>query len=184
VSLYNPNLFVISGGPGSGKTTLLNELETRGYTIAPEVARLIIREQVQSAGTALPWQDREAYTRLMLRGSIASYIEHASSPTVVFFDRGIPDTLGYARLIELRDDFSIHEACDRFRYASSVFLCPPWEEIYETDSERKQDLAEAVRTYHFLKMIYEECRYQVLEVPKATPAERATFVLQQAQQRL
>ena len=181
--LYNPNLFVISGGPGSGKTTLLNTLKARGYTIAPEVARQIIQEQVQLAGTALPWQDREAYTRLMLQGSIASFLQHTASPTAVFFDRGIPDTLGYARLIELQDDSSIQQACDQFRYASPVFLCPPWEEIYETDSERKQDFAEAVNTYRLLKMTYERCGYQVLEITRETPAERAAFVIQRAQER-
>ena len=52
----NPNLFVISGGPGSGKTTVLQELAGRGFPFAREVARLIIQEQVQSGGTALPWE--------------------------------------------------------------------------------------------------------------------------------
>jgi predicted ATPase len=177
VLLYNPNLVVISGGPSSGKTTLLDELKTRGYSVAKEVARRIIQEQVQAGGTALPWRDREAYTRLMLRDSIASYLDHASLPGQVFFDRGIPDTLGYARLIELREDSAIREACNRYRYAARVFLCPPWEEIYTTDNERKQDFDEAVSTYHLLRTSYEECEYQVLEVPKATPGERAAFIL-------
>jgi len=181
VFLYNPKLIVVSGGPGSGKTTLLQELEARGYTISAEVARRIIQDQVHSGGSALPWQDRETYTRLMLQGSIASYLEHASSPTEVFFDRGIPDTLGYARIIKLQDDSLIQQACERFRYAPRVLLCPPWEEIYETDSERKQDFAEAVSTYRQLAMVYQECGYEVIEVPKAPPEERAGFVIQHMQ---
>jgi predicted ATPase len=65
--LYNPRLFVVTGGLGSGKTTLLNELAKLGFPYALEVARQIIKEQIQAAGTALPWDDREAYTDLMLQ---------------------------------------------------------------------------------------------------------------------
>jgi len=56
----NDNLIVVSGGPGSGKTTVLHELAARGFPFAPEVARQIIQEQMQSGGVALPWGDREA----------------------------------------------------------------------------------------------------------------------------
>jgi predicted ATPase len=97
--LINPNLFVVSGGPGSGKTTALRELWKLGFPYAPEVARQIIREQAQAGGTALPWNDREAYTLLMLRRSIESYLEHAHASRPTFSHREIPDALCYARLI-------------------------------------------------------------------------------------
>jgi predicted ATPase len=96
-------MFVVSGGPGSGKTAVIEELAGRGFRCAAEVARQIIIEQVRDGGTALPWGDREAYTWLMLRRSIESYVAHASSLEPVFFDRGIPDTLCYARLIGLNE---------------------------------------------------------------------------------
>jgi predicted ATPase len=97
--LNNPNLFVISGGPGSGKTTVLSELAKFGFRYAPEIARQIIQEQVQAGGTALPWDDRKAYTNLMLQRSIESFREHTHASRPMFSDRGIPDTLCYARLI-------------------------------------------------------------------------------------
>src|SRR4051794_26334759 len=103
VCLSGSKLFVISGGPGSGKTTLLAELAKLGFPCAPEVARQIIQEQMKSGGRALPWDDREQYTALTLRRSIESYLEHAGGTALRFFDRGIPDTLGYARLIGLDD---------------------------------------------------------------------------------
>jgi predicted ATPase len=105
--MNNPNLFVITGGPGAGKTTVLLELEKRGFRFAPEVARQIIQEQMRVGGQALPWADRNLYANLMLERSIQSYREHTPVSTPIFSDRGIPDTLGYARLIGL-PEYWIH----------------------------------------------------------------------------
>ncbi len=175
--LANPNLFVISGGPGAGKTTTLLELARLGFPHAPEVARQIIQEQVQSGGTALPWADTAAYTDLMLRRSIESFREHTPAPEPWFADRGIPDTLCYARRIGLPDTRPIQLACRRFRYAPLVFLAPPWKAIYQTDNERKQDFAEAEQTYDGLAEVYRECGYRTLELPRLSPLARARFIL-------
>jgi predicted ATPase len=176
--LINQNLFIVSGGPGSGKTTVLRELARRGFPFVSEVARQIILEQVRDAGTALPWSDREAYTRLMLQRSIESYVAHTPSPQPIFSDRGIPDTLCYARLIGLADVQSIQDACRRYRYAPIVFLAPPWKEIYQTDSERKQDFPEAERTFEKMIEVYRDCGYALSLLPKTAPAARAQFILE------
>ena len=177
--MEKPNLFVITGGPGTGKTTLLKELETRGYACVPEVARQIIQEQVRSAGIALPWGDRELYTSMMLERSVEAFRRSAPLAKAMFVDRGLPDTLGYARLIGLKDDRVIRRACKEHRYATKVFFAPEWKEIYKTDNERKQDFAEATRTAGLLRQVYAECGYEVVELPKVGPKQRAEFVLKQ-----
>jgi predicted ATPase len=154
---------VISGGPGAGKTTLLLELERRGFRCAPEVARQIIQEQVQRGGSALPWADRTAYIELMLQGSMESFDVQAPASAPMFAERGIPDALGYARLIAQWDMRAIELACRRYRSAMVVFLAPPRREILGTDSERTQDFGEAERTYVGLAEVYAECGYRTVE---------------------
>lgn len=180
----NPNLFVISGGPGAGKTTVLHELARLGFRYAPEVARQIIQEQLRSGGNALPWSDCQTYTDLMLQRSIESFKKHTPASEPLFADRGIPDTLGYARLIGLDHTGYIENACRRYRYAALVFLAPPWKEIYRRDSERKQDFIEADRTYQYMIEAYRECGYETIELPKLTAAARAKFILDRLQLRV
>ncbi len=54
---------VISGCSGGGKSTLLAELGSRGYPILEEPGRRIIREEMRSNGSALPWVDLAAFLR-------------------------------------------------------------------------------------------------------------------------
>lgn len=180
-----PNLhfYIITGGPGVGKTTLLEELELRGYTVVPEVAREIIREQMETGGDALPWANTERYKQMMLDRSVRSYrsAERQKHAGPVFFDRGIPDTLCYERLL----GSAIHEATERAvrecLYNPTVFLLPPWEEIYTTDTERKQDWEEVLLTHRVMMQTYRDCGYEVVEVPRVAVWERAEFVLERCE---
>jgi predicted ATPase len=109
--------------------------------------------------------------------AIYSVLRGAHAGSATFSDRGIPDTLGYARLIGLPDVRSRLTACDQYRYASLVLLAPAWKEIYETDDERKQGFNEAERTCELESQVYRDCGYHRLELPKVPSKHRADFVL-------
>jgi len=168
------NFYIITGGPGAGKTTLLEELSKYQVLCVPEVARQIIQEQVAQGGRAVPWDDTVQYKELMLQRSIEDY-QRTETDIPVFFDRGIPDALAYARLI---GDVSPAALAEEYRYNSLVFILPPWEDIYATDNERKQTFEEAIDVFHRLKAEYTACDYQVVEVPCKSVEERALFILE------
>lgn len=175
--VINPNLFVITGGPGAGKTTLLRELERRGFSCVPEVAQKIIQEQVATNGDALPWGNTARYTHLMLAGSVESYRKHSGASGPTFFDRGIPNVLCYAHIIDLHETGTIQSACETCRYNPRVFVAPPWKEIYGTDEERKQTFEDAVNVYQRMVQVYRRCGYELVQLPRLNPTERAEFVI-------
>lgn len=171
------NYYIITGGPGVGKTTLVKQLEGLSYKYVPEVAREIIKNQVEIGGDALPWGDAQAYSKLMLELSVRDYELYLQNEDILFFDRGIPDTLGYEILMDFPENKDLWHIANNYRYNNTVFLLPFWREIYETDDERKQDFREAEETYKIMRQAYESLSYAVVEVPKISPKERAEFVL-------
>ena len=173
---------VLTGGPGVGKTTLLNELQKRGYRTVPEDARSIIKEQLESNGDGLPWKNKQYYATLMLAASTNSFLqeikERTTDPDYVFFDRGIPDTLAYIEMENLSIEESLLAEAKTHRYYKKIFILPPWQQIYETDNERKQTWKEAEATFNQMKSVYERLGYEVVEIPKTTVEQRYQFIFE------
>lgn len=175
--MENTNYYIFSGGPGGGKSTVLNILEEMGYLTVPEVARNIIRNQVRTNGDAVPWDNTVRYSKLMLLHSVVDFEEFMHVDKSCFFDRGIIDTLGYARLIDIPVTKEMTDAANSYRYNHKVFMFPFWKEIYINDAERKQDVEEAERTFWTLKKEYEKFGYETIDVPFLTPQERTEWIL-------
>jgi predicted ATPase len=170
--------FVITGGPGAGKTTLLQELQKRLFTCIPEVAREIIKEQALLRSSALPWMNKELYLQMMFDRSLDSYkaVEN-SAGSLVFFDRGIPDSITYAEIIGSPKMRSMENVAGHYRYNQNVFFLSPWFDIYNTDEERKQSWEEAVNSSILNAETYRRLNYTLVDVPRDTADKRAEFIL-------
>lgn len=93
----------------------------------------------------------------------------------VFHDRGLVDA---ACALEHATGVPAEQTMQRYnRYFDRVFLAPPWPEIYRTDDERQQPLAEAVAEYRRLLETYTQLGYDICILPKVSVVERAEFVL-------
>ncbi|KVU87575.1 ATPase [Burkholderia ubonensis] len=169
--------FVVTGGPGSGKSTLIDALGRAGFARSQEAGRGVIQDQVAVDGPALPWRDRSAFAELMLGWEMRSHHLARQARGPVFFDRGVPDVIGYLRLSGLAVPAHADAAARRFRYHRRVFIAPPWPDIYTQDAERRQDFAEAVRTYDAMVECYASYGYRLIELPRASVKARVRFVL-------
>ncbi len=172
--------FVLTGGPGSGKTTLIESLQKCGYSTMAEAGRAIIQDQVAIGGQALPWVNPLLFAETMLSWDMRSYHVAEQMNGLVFFDRGVVDVLGYLRLMDLQIPKHIQIAEQKFRYNRLVFIAPPWEEIFENDGERRQDFAEAIRTYEAVSSTYVEMGYDLVELPRSPVEDRVRFILENA----
>ncbi len=167
---------VVTGGPGSGKTTLLEGLGHQGWASTVEAGRGVIQDQTAIGGSALPWADRALFAELMLSWEMRSYRWAQQQAGVVLFDRAVPDVVGYLRLAGLAAPAHVFAAAECFRYHRQVFIAPPWPEIFSQDSERRQDRAEAERTYDAMVEVYTELGYEIINLPRADVATRIEFV--------
>jgi predicted ATPase len=169
--------YILTGGPGSGKSSLIEALHRQGYARSIEAGRGIIQHQVAIRGRALPWSDPLLFAELMLSWEMRSYQIAQESSGPVFFDRGVPDVLGYLRLLNIRAPGHMRKAAEIFRYNRTVFLAPPWREIFSQDRERKQDFDEAVRTHEAMIATYTAFDYELVEVPRLPLEQRLSFIL-------
>jgi predicted ATPase len=170
------NFYVLSGAMGAGKSAVLSRLTELGILCVPEPARQILAEQRSIKGMGVPEKSPDLFTMLMLSRSLHNYSAHCSETETVFFDRGIPDMIAYARLFRL-DETPYANAAQEFRYNPNVFYFPAWESIYTTDSERKMSFEDASAFGSVVKSIYAECGYHPLDVPRLTVEERVQFIL-------
>lgn len=171
------SIVVLTGGPGAGKTTVLEQLRKCGYPCASEVGRAVIQQQMKQKGTALPWLDKTAFCDAMLKEELSRYHLYEHLPGPVFFDRGILDSLAYSLLEGLEVNEKWRQLCDALKVHQTVFLFPPWQQIFTDDAERKQDFKEAIRTYDYMVRVYQDYGYTLVDVPFASVEERTNFIL-------
>jgi predicted ATPase len=170
--------FVITGGPGAGKSTLIAALAGRGAIVFPEAGRAILRLSDAIGGPAHAARDPRDYAEAMLLWDMRSWAEAEGLDGPCLFDRGVPDTIGYLRLIGRPVPAHMQRAALAFRYENPVFVAPPWPEIYTTDAERTHGFDLAIATHDCVRAVYEELGYAIADLPLAPVADRAAFVLQ------
>jgi predicted ATPase len=167
--IEKPNFFVFTGGPGVGKTTLLRHLEALGETVVEENARAVIREDPAGRGG-------EAFFRRIAQRDIAAFDRLGDEMGRVFFDRGLMDCYGADGVTPWPE---LEAALAARRYNETVFVFPPWREIYATDAERIQDFAHVERLFERVISLLPTLAYTPLIVPIGPVEDRARFVLDQ-----
>lgn len=123
----------------------------------------------------MPWVNMAAFSRRAITMALEDRAMAMAAKPWVFFDRGLIDAA--AAFQHATGTAVLEELAASHRYCETVFLTPPWPEIYASDPERKHGLTEAVAEYDRLCETYPKLGYEVIVLPKVAVEERADFVL-------
>jgi predicted ATPase len=113
----------------------------------------------------------------LLEGREQQFLEAEKENTdLVFFDRGIPDIHGYMNYIGVDYPDLYKEKSLKYRY-NTIFITPPWQEIYQSDNERYESYEQSLAIHNHLKKTYIELEYSIINVPIGNVEERVLFIL-------
>ena len=167
---------VITGGPGTGKTSVIKELMDRGYKCYDEGSRGII-SQINLKGKTFK-SDPLSFSDSLYKARTEHYFDSQKEEykgKTVFFDRGIHDILAYLRYINENNKYWENIILN-YKY-DTVFVFPPWKEIYTTDKERHEDFKESEEVNFAIIKLYKESNSDIVEIPKIGIEERVNFII-------
>lgn len=165
----SPVRVILSGCSGGGKSTLIAELARRGLATMAEPGRRVVREGIDY---------RAEPERFALRAAALAIADHdAASGGVTVYDRSLLDAAAWFLRTGRALPGWIAEAVASRRYASPVFLAPPWPALFAPDAERRHDFAEAEAEYAALVALLPGFGYATTELPRLPVAARADWLL-------
>lgn len=168
---------VITGGPGSGKTTLIKQLEVNGFKVYHEVSRDITKKARQTGIDQLFLEDPIRFSLILLDERTEQFKDSAGwQNEAVFFDRGLPDVPSYLDFLGMTYPKTFRKVCELYRY-DQVFILPPWEEIYQKDTERYESYTTAHSIYEYLLSGYRKFGYEVNQLPTGSIEARLDHLL-------
>ena len=165
--------YVITGAPGTGKTALVESLSHLG-TIVGEPARELIAEHRQSTGERSLDHAPVLFVERLIARSIEKF-DAADDTGLNIYDRALPDCVAYANAFGVDPDAALAAAAAR-RYSDPVFVTPPWESIYQADDMRRATFEQVSRFHDLLVAAYGSLGYELVELPRASVADRLRVV--------
>lgn len=173
--------YIITGAPSTGKTSILNLLQSKGFICHREIAREIIRENLDSGTNIFPWNDMHKFSDLVLE-RMKEAAEHFDPTVLQFLDRSMVDLIGYMKFANREIPEHYTQEALAVGYAKKVFFLPIWHDIYTQDEERKESIEEAERIGKSLEETYESLGFELIHVPHGNVEERVSFILATCEQ--
>lgn len=104
-----------------------------------------------------------SFAQDILKSNIEKYRSVAVGEQATFFDRWVLDALYMLDAENALSRADIANYVQLFPYNPVVFLLPPWEDIYGTDSERDQTFEESLKVFERMKSWYSQWDYKTLD---------------------
>ena len=175
----NQKKIVIAGASSTGKTSLINELMKRGYACKEETSRKMIREGKKKGIGHFFLTHPISFSEQLLTQRIFDFKNaEESNEGVIFFDRGLPEVVGYLEYIGETLPNEFVQKCKMHQYNNPIFVTPVWKEIHRTDDERYESYEEAKKIDRFLRKAYLDFNYTLIDIPLTSVEERVQFILE------
>ncbi len=170
---------VLIGGPSTGKSSTMKALESRGFYCMPEVSREVTLQAQKEGIEQLFLTEPLLFSEKLLQGREQQFLDSQKLvDNHVFFDRGIPSVEAYLRYAKTDYPPLFTEKSKQYRY-DNVFYFPVWDEIYESDNERYENLEQAKEIEKYIYNNYLELGYKIIKMPFMAVQERCDFILEQ-----
>ncbi len=168
-----PPWYVITGTLYSGKSAIINELAIKGFQTVPEVATTLINKNKLKGIPSWETRKDEALFQQKIYEMKLEVEENIPKDRIVFFDRGLPDSIAYYKFCGLDAQELEHISKDRY---SGVFFLEALSG-YEKGGLRKETPDEREIIGRFLRQAYEDLGYHVIFIPKLPIEERLDLIL-------
>ena len=168
------NWYVITGVPSSGKSKLLEHLAFLGYSIYPEIARIIIDNDISKGKTIE--EIRKSEEDFLKRITKEKILAEARIPIekLMFWERAIPDDIAYRKCYGF-DTSDVEKVLHKRRY-KGIFILDMLPN-YVTDYARTETKEIIEKLHKNLHECYSELGYKVISVPVESIENRAKYIL-------
>lgn len=168
------NWYIITGGPSTGKSKTIDHLAFLGYLIRPEVARILIDNEMSKGKTLAEIRSNdEQFEHNILKIKIEME-EKASKDQMIFWERGMPDSIVYLK--PSNNDYKVALEESKKRKYKGIFILDILPR-YEKDYARTEGSKKAKEIHEALHKCYNDLGYKVIRVPVMSIAERAQFII-------
>ena len=168
------NWYIVTGGPSTGKSKTIDHLAYLGYLIRPEVARILIDDELSKGKTIEQIRgDEKSFEHKILKIKIETE-ESAPKKDLIFWERGLPDSIVYIK--RCSGDHNLAVQTSKKRQYKGIFILDLLPK-YEKDYARTETSKQAKEIHEALYNCYTELGYKVIRVPVAPISERAKFII-------
>lgn len=166
---------VITGGPSVEKRQLFDELIKQNFRCSPgDTAKEIYKNHKERLKRHLQVGDRREYGLDVMNALINEYTEHKQG--LYFYNRAIPDGIGWERFFGLEPTQEIWHAIRTYRY-DTVFILDPVEKFEDEADLIWANLREAARVHQLIIQGYVDAGYKPIYVPTDFVTKRVSFIL-------
>lgn len=168
------NWCVITGAPSSGKTTLIIDLEKAGYLVVHEIARAFIQSELAQGRTLEQIRsDENTFENRILEAKVAAEAKLVKDE-LIFFDRGIPDSIAYFEIAGLDPGPAIAKSPSK--HYRKVFLLDQLP--FKRDRVRIEEKETAAKLDRALEKSYRMLGYEVIRIAVMPAQDRLRTVLE------